>query len=196
MRVFLRTPELEAAHAASRIWREKWLASFFRKPCNYALFVRQNLNLETAIAAALAEGLAGGWIAHIDTDELLHPGGAEGFSMAATLARVPAAVGALVLPNYESAVERDDVDDPFVQATLFKARARTPTQGVSVRLARSCPGPAQLRPRGAGHVLCAVPAGHAGQPQLLPHLRQRQVVRPPVARAATQRGAPLRAVRR
>lgn len=49
---FLRTEELENAHKSSRIWNETWLAAFFDKPCNYELFVRQNLNLETAIRKA------------------------------------------------------------------------------------------------------------------------------------------------
>jgi len=64
IRTFLQTEALLASHNNSRIWHEKWLAAFFNKPCNYELFVRQNLNLETAIAAALADGSIG-WIAHI-----------------------------------------------------------------------------------------------------------------------------------
>ena len=119
VRVVLRTEDLEAAHATSRIWNEKWLASFFHKPCNYELFVRQNLNLETAIADALQEGGIG-WIVHIDTDELLYPGGTADFGLSSLLASVPANVDALVFPNYESAVERDDVEDPFTQVTMFK----------------------------------------------------------------------------
>ena len=126
VRVFLRTQALEEAHANSRIWNEKWLASFFNKPCNYELFVRQNLNLETAIAAALVEGGIG-WIAHIDTDELLYPAGAADYSLHTLLNAVPRDVDALVFPNYESAVERDDVTDPFTQVTLFKrCAARRP----------------------------------------------------------------------
>ena len=119
IRVFLRTPALEESHRNSRIWNEKWLAFYFDKPCNYELFVRQNLNLETAIATALAEGGIG-WIAHIDTDELLYPAGASDFSLRTLLAAVPANFDALIFPNYETAVERDDVEDPFTQVTLFK----------------------------------------------------------------------------
>jgi hypothetical protein len=119
IRVFLRTPALEESHRNSRIWNEKWLAFYFDKPCNYELFVRQNLNLETAIATALAEGGIG-WIAHIDTDELLYPAGATDFSLRSLLAAVPANFDALIFPNYETAVERDDVEDPFTQVTLFK----------------------------------------------------------------------------
>ena len=119
IRVFLRTPALEESHKKSRIWKEKWLAFYFNKPCNYELFVRQNLNLETAIATALAEGGIG-WIAHIDTDELLYPAGTTDFSLRTLLAAVPANFDALIFPNYESAVERDDVVDPFTQVTLFK----------------------------------------------------------------------------
>lgn len=36
----------------SRIWNETWLASFFYKPCNYELFVKQSLNMEMAIVMA------------------------------------------------------------------------------------------------------------------------------------------------
>ena len=119
MRVILRTEALELEHEGSRIWNEKWLATFFDKPCNYELFVRQNLNLETAIRDALAEGDLG-WIVHIDTDELLYPGGTPDFSLRSLMASVPPTVDALVFPNYESAVERDDVGDGFREATLFK----------------------------------------------------------------------------
>jgi len=38
--------------AISRIWNETWLASFFYKPCNYELFVKQSLNMEMAIVMA------------------------------------------------------------------------------------------------------------------------------------------------
>jgi len=119
VRVILRTEALEEAHASSRIWGEKWLAAFFDKPCNYELFVRQNLNLETSISAALVEGDIG-WIVHIDTDELLHPGGVADYSLQTLLDSVPEALDTLVFPNYESAVERDDVLDPFREVTLFK----------------------------------------------------------------------------
>ena len=119
VRVILRTPDLDEAHSNSRIWGEKWLASFFNKPCNYELFVRQNLNLETAISAALGQGDIG-WIVHIDTDELLLPGGTPGYSLQQLMDSVPANVDTLVFPNYESAVERDNVVDPLVEVTLFK----------------------------------------------------------------------------
>ena len=36
----------------SRIWNETWLSSFFYKPCNYELFVKQSLNMEMAIVMA------------------------------------------------------------------------------------------------------------------------------------------------
>lgn len=38
--------------AISRIWNETWLSSFFYKPCNYELFVKQSLNMEMAIVMA------------------------------------------------------------------------------------------------------------------------------------------------
>lgn len=166
VRVFLRTPELEYAQARSRVWSEKWLTSFMRKPCNHALFVRQNLNLETAIAVALEEGRAGEWVVHIDTDELLYPAGTSNFSLPSLFASIPPDVDSLILPNYESAVERADVGSPFTEVTLFKrnfdhvhretyfaryrAMTRTPNYflayGNGKAAARLAPG---LRPNGA-----------------------------------------------
>lgn len=36
----------------SRIWNETWLSSFFYKPRNYELLVKQSLNMEMAIVMA------------------------------------------------------------------------------------------------------------------------------------------------
>ncbi len=58
------------------------------------------------------------WILHIDTDELVYPGGAPEFSLQSTLAALPADVDTLVFPNYESLPERDDVMDPFTEVLL------------------------------------------------------------------------------
>eukprot|EP00854_Cymbomonas_tetramitiformis_P022006 gene22006-26510_t len=44
--VFTPGDDLDTRRSNSRIWNETWLSSFFNRPCNYALFVRQNLNLE------------------------------------------------------------------------------------------------------------------------------------------------------
>ena len=62
------------ARGKSRIWGEKWLGNFFHKPCNNELFVRQSLNMEISIAKA--QKMKINWHIHIDTDELLYPGGA------------------------------------------------------------------------------------------------------------------------
>ena len=51
--------ELDELRGKSRAWKEDWLGNFFEKPCNNELFVRQSLNMEIAIAHALAEGLTG-----------------------------------------------------------------------------------------------------------------------------------------
>ncbi|KAK7266428.1 hypothetical protein RIF29_19072 [Crotalaria pallida] len=48
----------------SRIWNKTWLASFFYKPCNYELFVKQSLNMEMAIVMARE--------VIIDDDEMLN----------------------------------------------------------------------------------------------------------------------------
>jgi hypothetical protein len=58
------------------------------------------------------------WILHIDTDELVYPGGAPEYSIQRVLAAVPAEVDTVVFPNYESLPERDDVQDPFTEVRL------------------------------------------------------------------------------
>ena len=55
------------------------------------------------------------WILHIDTDELVYPGGGPEYSIQRVLASVPADVDTIVFPNYESLPERDDVQDPFTE---------------------------------------------------------------------------------
>lgn len=110
--------ELRAAHASSRIWNETWLSSFFHKPCNHELFVLQSLNMERAIQLAQRDGVD--WLLHIDTDELVHPGGTRHFSLQEVLAAVAPEVDVLVFPNHESLPERADVRDPFLEVTLFK----------------------------------------------------------------------------
>ena len=55
------------------------------------------------------------WILHIDTDELMYPGGGAEYSIQRVLSAVPADVDTLVFPNYESLPERDDVQDPFTE---------------------------------------------------------------------------------
>ncbi|KAK2631247.1 hypothetical protein EUGRSUZ_L03186 [Eucalyptus grandis] len=52
VKVIYRTRELEEQQAKSRIWNETWISSFFYKPCNYELFVKQSLNMEMAIVMA------------------------------------------------------------------------------------------------------------------------------------------------
>ncbi|XP_057533060.1 glycosyltransferase-like KOBITO 1 [Amaranthus tricolor] len=113
-----RTRELEVQQANSRIWNETWLSNEFHKPCNHALFVKQNLNMEMAIVMAKEAGME--WIIHLDTDELLHPGGTQDYSVLELLAKVPSEVDAVVFLNYEGAVERDDVKNPFDEVSMFK----------------------------------------------------------------------------
>ncbi|KAK2999466.1 hypothetical protein RJ639_023302 [Escallonia herrerae] len=118
VRVIYRTKELEEQQAKSRIWNETWLSSFFYKPCNYELFVKQSLNMEMAIVMARELGMD--WIIHLDTDELLHPAGAREYSLRQLLLDVPGNVDMVVFPNYESSVERDDIKDPFTEVSMFK----------------------------------------------------------------------------
>eukprot|EP00850_Spirogloea_muscicola_P018788 SM000176S03119 [mRNA] locus=s176:29881:34134:- [translate_table: standard] len=118
VQVIRRTKELEDKQARSRIWNETWLSSFFYRPCNYELFVRQSLNMEMAIKLARLAGMD--WIIHIDTDELLHPAGAKQYSLQQLLGDLDLDVDTVVFPNYETAVEREDVTDPFAEVTMFK----------------------------------------------------------------------------
>lgn len=118
VKVVYRTKELEEQQARSRIWNETWLASFFYKPCNYELFVKQSLNMEMAIVMARKDGVE--WILHLDTDELIHPAGTREYSLRQLLLDVPANVDMVIFPNYESSVERDDIEDPFSEISMFK----------------------------------------------------------------------------
>ncbi|KAF5202174.1 Glycosyltransferase-like [Thalictrum thalictroides] len=118
VKVIYRTRELEEQQAKSRIWNETWLSSFFYKPCNYELFVKQSLNMEMAIVMAREAGVD--WIIHLDTDELLHPAGAQEYSLRQLLLDVPGNVDMVIFPNYESSVERDDIKEPFSEVSMFK----------------------------------------------------------------------------
>ncbi|XP_059458690.1 glycosyltransferase-like KOBITO 1 [Corylus avellana] len=118
VKVIYRTKELEEQQAKSRIWNETWLSSFFYKPCNYELFVKQSLNMEMAIVMARDAGME--WIIHLDTDELLHPAGAREYSLRQLLLDVPGNVDMVIFPNYESSVEREDVKEPFSEVSMFK----------------------------------------------------------------------------
>ncbi|XVF40828.1 hypothetical protein PTKIN_Ptkin01aG0147700 [Pterospermum kingtungense] len=118
VKVIYRTRELEEQQAKSRIWNETWLSSFFYKPCNYELFVKQSLNMEMAIVMAREAKMD--WILHLDTDELIHPAGASEYSLRQLLLDVPSNVDMVVFPNYESSVERDDIKDPFSEVSMFK----------------------------------------------------------------------------
>ncbi|GAB2267170.1 hypothetical protein Dimus_002154 [Dionaea muscipula] len=118
VKVIYRTKELEEQQSRSRVWNETWLASFFYKPCNYELFVKQSLNMEMAIVMARDAGMD--WILHLDTDELIHPGGTREYSVRELLSDIPANVDMVVFPNYESSVERDDVKVPFTEVSMFK----------------------------------------------------------------------------
>ncbi|KAJ7982281.1 glycosyltransferase-like KOBITO 1 [Quillaja saponaria] len=118
VKVIYRTRELEEQQAKSRIWNETWLSSFFYKPCNYELFVKQSLNMEMAIVMARDAGMD--WILHVDTDELIHPAGAKEYSLRQLLLDVPGNVDMVIFPNYESSVERDDIKEPFSEVSMFK----------------------------------------------------------------------------
>lgn len=118
VQVIYRTRELEEQQGNSRIWNETWLASFFYKPCNYELFVKQSLNMEMAIVMARDADMD--WIIHLDTDELIHPAGAREYSLRQLLSEVDGNVDMVVFPNYESSVERDDIKEPFSEVSMFK----------------------------------------------------------------------------
>ncbi|XP_076958418.1 glycosyltransferase-like At2g41451 [Bidens hawaiensis] len=113
-----RTKELEEQQAKSRIWNETWLSNFFYKPCNYELFVKQSLNMEMAIVMAQEAHIE--WIIHLDTDELVYPAGAREYSLRNLLSNIPEHVDLVVFPNYESSIERDDIQEPFSEVSMFK----------------------------------------------------------------------------
>ncbi|KAK9069242.1 hypothetical protein SSX86_013358 [Deinandra increscens subsp. villosa] len=113
-----RTKELEEKQAKSRIWNETWLSNFFYKPCNYELFVKQSLNMEMAIVMAREAHME--WIIHLDSDELVYPSGTREYSLRQLLSNVPENVDAVVFPNYESSIERDDIQEPFSEISMFK----------------------------------------------------------------------------
>ncbi|KAG8052741.1 hypothetical protein GUJ93_ZPchr0001g30278 [Zizania palustris] len=118
VKIIFRTKELKEKQDRSRIWNETWLAGFFYKPCNYELFVKQSLNMEMAIVMARDAGMD--WIIHLDTDELIHPAGAQEYSLRRLLLDVPDNVDMVIFPNYESSIERDDIKDPFTEVSMFK----------------------------------------------------------------------------
>nr|CAB3471621.1 unnamed protein product [Digitaria exilis] len=111
VKIIYRTKELKEKQDKSRIWNETWLAGFFYKPCNYELFVKQSLNMEMAIIMARDAGMD--WIIHLDTDELIHPAGAQEYSLRRLLLDVPDNV------DMESSIERDDIKDPFTEVLLY-----------------------------------------------------------------------------
>lgn len=102
VKIIHHTEELQNQQAKSRIWNETWLSGFFWKPCNYELFVKQSLNMETAIVFAREIGID--WIIHLDTDELLHPAGAPEYSVQRLLHSIAADVDMVVFPNYVSPI--------------------------------------------------------------------------------------------
>ncbi|KAI3448822.1 hypothetical protein Pfo_005487 [Paulownia fortunei] len=108
VKVIYRTKELEEQQAKSQIWNETWLSSFFYKPCNYELFVKQSLNMEMAIV--MARLMLGNTLSQLLLD-------------------MPGNVDMVVFPNYESSVERDDIKEPFTEVSMFKKNYDHLTKG-------------------------------------------------------------------
>ncbi|XP_034920110.1 glycosyltransferase-like At3g57200 [Populus alba] len=118
VKVICRLKELEEQQARGRIWNKTWLSSFFYKPCNFELFVKQSLNMEMAIVMAREASMD--WIIHLETDELIHPAGASEYFLRQLLSDVPGNVDMVIFPNYESSVERDDIKEPFSEVSMLK----------------------------------------------------------------------------
>ena len=59
----------------------------------------------------------------------MYPGGGAEYSIQRVLAAVPADVDTLVFPNYESLPERDDVQDPFTEASLLVGKCAAAETG-------------------------------------------------------------------
>lgn len=74
--------------------------------------------LTVSIEMARADGID--WLLHIDTDELLYPGGTSSFSLQELLGNVPQNVDIVIFPNYEALPEHANVEDPFTEVSLFK----------------------------------------------------------------------------
>lgn len=55
------------------------------------------------------------WILHVDTDELMYPGGTSDYSLQQILASYAPEVDNVVFPNYEAMPESDHVDNPFTE---------------------------------------------------------------------------------
>ncbi|KAK9671126.1 hypothetical protein RND81_12G008400 [Saponaria officinalis] len=113
-----RTRELEEQQAKSRLWNDTRMTIFMNKPCNHRLFLKQNLNMEMAIVMAREAGME--WIFHFDTDELLYPAGTTEYSVVELLTQLPEDVDTVVFLNYEAAVERDNIKEPFSEVSMFK----------------------------------------------------------------------------
>ena len=104
----------------------KWLAPYYasgNSTCGAnALFVRQTLNLELAIARAKKDGIE--WLLHVDVDELVYPAGSSTFDLRDVLARQSPHIDRVVFPNYEAVPERPsyELNEPntFKSVTLFK----------------------------------------------------------------------------
>lgn len=58
------------------------------------------------------------WLLHIDTDELMYPGGNAGFSLQKVLSTYADEVDTVVFPNYESLPETDKIRDPFTEVFM------------------------------------------------------------------------------
>ena len=109
------------------LWRQVWQASVcFTVPslCTVVVVLPRILSFykhglicacHTAEGIQLAQRDGVDWILHIDTDELVYPGGAPEYSLQRLLGSVPEDVDSLVFPNYESMPERDDVSEPFTE---------------------------------------------------------------------------------
>lgn len=64
------------------------------------------------------------WLLHIDTDELMYPGGSASFSLQDVLATFPDDVDTVVFPNYESLPESNKVHDPFTEVCTLHTTVR------------------------------------------------------------------------
>jgi len=73
------------------------------------------LDCAAAVAIEMATKDNVDWLLHIDTDELMYPGGNDGFSLQHVLAAFADDVDTVVFPNYESLPESDKIHDPFTE---------------------------------------------------------------------------------
>ncbi|MBO0719201.1 MAG: glycosyltransferase family 2 protein [Blastocatellia bacterium] len=116
--------------------RRKWLKSlayakfeYFHHYIDREAMARQILNCDVAIRLALERRIQ--WLLHIDADELFYSPdeSVQDHFQALTEANVRQ----VIYPNHEALPERAEIENPFLETTLFKLNRHWQTGGVYSR---------------------------------------------------------------